>query len=112
MTPASWHVEEYRTTGGQAPVRTFLAGLPRTAKADAIALVKLVEGFGSELREPYSKSLGDGLFELRRRDVRIFYVFEPGRVMRLLGGMLKKQDRIPAAVLARMREYGRMRESG
>jgi hypothetical protein len=30
---------------------------------------------------------------------------EPGQIIRLLGGMVKKQDRIPADVLTRMRDY-------
>ena len=52
--------------------------------------------------ESHSKALGDGLFELRRDQVRLFYMFEPGHVIRLLGGMVKKQDRIPGEVLAQM----------
>jgi hypothetical protein len=32
-------------------------------------------------------------------------VFEPGQVIRLLDGMVKKQDRIPVDVLARVRGY-------
>jgi hypothetical protein len=50
-------------------------------------------------------ALGDGLFELRRNQVRLFYMFEPGQIIRLLGGMVKKQDRIPGDVLAQMRGY-------
>jgi hypothetical protein len=45
----------------------------------------------------------DGLFELRRNQVRLFYMFEPGQIIRLLGGMVKKQNRIPADVLGQMR---------
>ena len=75
------------------------------AKAEAIALIKLAETLGNKLREPRSKALGDGLFELRRNQVRLFYMFEPGQRIRLLGGMVKKQDRIPADVLAHMRDY-------
>lgn len=52
--------------GGGTPVRTFIAGLPLGAKAEAIALIKLAETLGNNLREPHSKALGDGLFELRR----------------------------------------------
>jgi hypothetical protein len=47
--------------------------------------VKLAKVLGNNLREPHSTSLGNGLFELRRNQVRIFYVFEPGRIVRLLG---------------------------
>lgn len=96
-------IEEYRTAAGETPVRTFIAGLPPDAKAEAIALIKLAETLGNKLREPHSKALGDGLFELRRNQVRLFYMFEPGQI--ILGGMVKKQDRIPADVLAQMRGY-------
>jgi phage-related protein len=101
----AWRIEEYRTAAGETPVRTFIAGLPPDVKAEAIALIKLAEPLGNNLREPHSKALGDGLFELRRNQVRLFYMFEPGQIIRLLGGMVKKQDRIPADVLAQMRGY-------
>jgi hypothetical protein len=100
-----WRIEEYRTAAGETPVRTFIAGLPPDAKAEAIALIKLAETLGNKLRGPHSKALGDGLFELRRNQVRLFYMFEPGQIIRLLGGMVKKQDRIPGDVLAQMRGY-------
>jgi hypothetical protein len=32
-------------------------------------------------------------------------MFEPGQIIRLLGGMVKKQDRIRADVLAHMRAF-------
>ena len=86
-------------------MRTLIAGLPPDARAEALALIKLAQTLGNKLREPQSKALGDGLFELRRNQVRLFYVFEPGQVIRLLGGMVKKRDRIPANILAQMRGY-------
>jgi phage-related protein len=101
----SWRIEEYRTPAGETPVRTLIAALSPDARAEAIALVKLAQMLGNKLREPQSKALGDGLFELRRNQVRLFYIFEPGQVIRLLGGMVKKRDRIPAEVLAQMRGY-------
>ncbi len=100
-----WRIDEYRTAAGETPVRTFIAGLPPDAKVEAVALIKLAEALGNKLREPHSKALGDGLFELRRNQVRLFYMFEPGQTIRLLGGMVKKQDRIPSDVLAQMRGY-------
>ncbi len=101
----AWRIEEYRTAAGETPVRIFIAGLPPDAKAEAVALIKLAETLGNKLREPHSKALGDGLSELRRTQDRLFYIFEPGQIIRLLGGMVKKQDRIPADVLAQMRSY-------
>jgi len=82
--PSKWTVEWYATATGDKP-----------------------------LRPPRSESLGGGLFELRAhpRPVRIFYVFQPGRRIIVLDGMVKKKDRIPADVLKRMRGYQRDVES-
>jgi hypothetical protein len=46
-----------------------------------------------------------GLFELRGHQVRIFYMFRPGRRIVLLDGIIKKQDAIPRDVVKRMRRY-------
>ena len=41
---------------------------------------------GPRWRRPQSGALGDGLFELRGKQVRLFYVFLPGRLIVLLDG--------------------------
>ncbi len=88
------------------PIRAFLDSLEKRDLADALALIKLAEARGNELREPHSKALGLGLYELRGKQVRIFYVFGPGRhVITLLSGIIKKQDRIPASALAQARRF-------
>lgn len=56
----AWRIEEHRTAAGETPVRTFIAGLPPDAKAEAIALIKLAEALGNKLREPHSKAPGTG----------------------------------------------------
>jgi hypothetical protein len=101
----AWRIEEYRTAAGETPVRTFIEGLQPEFKAAAIALIKLAEALGNKLREPHSKAFGEGLFELRRGQVRLFHAFEPGQIIRLLDGIVKKQDRVPADVLARVQSY-------
>lgn len=47
----------------------------------------------------------DNLFELRGHQVRIFYMFLPGRVIVMLDGIVKKQDEIPRQDLERIRHY-------
>jgi hypothetical protein len=47
--------------------------------------------------------LGNGLFELRGKQVRLFYVFVPGRLIVLLDGEVKKRNDIPPRTLARIR---------
>jgi hypothetical protein len=81
------------------PVREASALPALRAGLEAIALVKLLEEQGNLLRRPQPGALGDGLFELRGKQVRLSYLFLPGRVIVLLGGEIKKRDDIPAGTL-------------
>jgi hypothetical protein len=97
---AGWKVED---RGDR--VRNFIRGLTDDrAFVEAAALIKLVQERGNLLRKPRSEPLGDGLFELRGKQVRIFYVFRPGRRIVLLDGMIKKRGDIPSDVLAHLRQ--------
>ena len=104
---SEWTLEWYTTTGGSTPLQTFVERLIGRNKAEAIALIELLQKWGNQLRAPRSQALRNGLFELRGHEVRIFYIFQPGRQIVLLDGILKKQDRIPTAVLERVRQYQR-----
>ena len=95
----------YQTPGGNAPVDEYMAELEGTAATKAAALVRLLEALGHELRLPHSRSLGDGLHELRDvgTGVRLFYVLLPDNHAALLDGMTKKRDDIPDAMMKRLR---------
>ncbi|MDP2585681.1 MAG: type II toxin-antitoxin system RelE/ParE family toxin, partial [Candidatus Levybacteria bacterium] len=57
----------------------------------------LLRTFGNRLRMPYSKSLGNNLFELRvrgQREIRIFYTFYNGEAI-LLHAFIKKTQNTP-----------------
>ena len=101
----SWTIDEYLTANGENLVLAFLSGLSGKAKAEAIALLKLLQERGNLLSMPHSRPLGGRLFELRRNQVRIFFVFRPGHRITVLDGIIKKQDRIPSRVLDRVRRY-------
>jgi len=49
--------------------------------------------------------LGEGLFELRGKQIRIFYMFLPGRRVVLLDGEIKERGDIPPKTLKRLRGY-------
>ena len=98
-----WRVDAYKTRSGESLMRTFIEGLASRERDDAAALIKLVEERGNTLREPHSKPVERGLFELRRNQVRIFYTFRPGRRIVLFDGIVKKQDKIPPRVLEHLR---------
>jgi hypothetical protein len=110
-----WTVEWYTTPAGEKPLKAFLEDLEENEEnlASALSLLELLELRGNALRPPRSESLGGGLFELRAhpRPVRIFYIFEPGRRIVVLDGVVKKQDRIAGDVLRRIRSYQRDAES-
>ena len=100
---AGWRIQEHGKR-----VRDFISGLTDARALDeAAALIKLIAERGNLLREPRSEPLGDGLFELRGKQVRIFYVFRPGRRIVLLDGMIKKRDDIPRDILDHLRRLQR-----
>ena len=107
VAKTEWTVDDYTTASGESPIRAFLSGLQGRDKVEAFALVQLLAERGNTLRLPHSRSLGEGLCELRGNQVRIFYVFRPQRRIVLLDGMLKKRGDIPAAVLKRLRQLQR-----
>jgi phage-related protein len=98
-----WQIEEHR-----GALRNFFASLiDQRDYADAAALLELLSIHGNQLRPPQSKSIGEGLFELRGKQVRLFYVFRSGRRVVVLGGIVKKRSDIPRDVLDRMRRLAR-----
>ena len=80
------------TTG----IDKFLNGLEEVTRNKIAQLFDMLEMFGGEIGMPYSKSLGEGLFELRvsgKIPVRIIYCFYEGRAV-LLHAFTKKTYKI------------------
>lgn len=77
------------------------------AYTEAIVLMKMLRVHGNQLSLPHSKAIGDGLFELRGKQVRIFYVFRPGRRIVVLEAMIKKRGDIPSDLLKRLRRLNK-----
>src|SRR5687767_3409389 len=90
-----WTVVDFERTATDVPMETFRASLtdPRHIR-DTAALVLQLKARGNQLGEPKSAKVADGLYELRGFQVRIFYTFLPGRVIVLLYGVIKKQDKL------------------
>ena len=104
MAEKRWTIDEYVTEQGESLIRAFLSTLEGQDRIEAFALIQLARERGNMLRLPHSKQLGEGLHELRGKQVRLFYVFRPGQRLVLIEGMLKKRDDIPPAVLKRLRK--------
>lgn len=67
----------YDKKDGKVPVEEFLDSLSPKLLAKTLKDIDLLEKFGNNLREPFSKKLNDGIFELRTKQssdiTRIFY---------------------------------------
>ncbi len=59
--------EFYETDTGEKPAKDFLLSQDTKMRAKLFGLVDILEDYGNNLREPYSKPLNDGIFELRAK---------------------------------------------
>ncbi len=68
-------------------------------KAKVVADLHLLEEYGNMAREPLSKHLEDGIFEVRSKVgsdiVRILYFFDGKRIIIVTNGFVKKQSKTP-----------------
>lgn len=89
----------YDTEDGKCPVQDFLDSLEPKLLAKTLRTIDLLETNGHNLREPYSKYVGEGLFELRAKHgsniTRVLYFFIVGKKAVLTNGFIKKTDKIP-----------------
>ncbi len=95
--------------GDEIPVKEFLDSLDDKMRAKFLMEIKLLEEKGNQLREPYSKPLGDGIFELRAKvgtDIsRVLYFFYyQGRII-LTHGFIKKAQKTPPSEIEKAKKY-------
>ena len=94
----------FRQRDGSQPAVDFLKSLPIRDRAKALSMLELLERKGSQLREPYSKPLGDGIFELRiktsERAIRMLYFFAVGEKIIITNGLSKKTRKTPRRAIA------------
>ena len=102
-------VEYYELPNGDKPVKQFIDSLEIKMRAKALGSIDILAEFGNELREPYSKSMGDGLFELRIKfagDItRIFYFFFVKNKIILTNGFVKKTQKTPPSEIELAKKY-------
>jgi len=106
-------VEFYETEAGKWPVREFPDELKASDPDDFAAVVAGLAKLRNRQyrREPLSKALGDGLFELRhvgKLNTRILWFFMRDRRIVAVHGIRNKGQAIPARDLDMARE--RMRD--
>ena len=96
---AEFEVEFYETTDGDKPAKDFLISLDNKMRAKMASMISLLQENGYNLREPYSKHLSEGIFELRAKvgsDItRVMYFFYIDRRVILTNGFVKKTKKTP-----------------
>lgn len=104
-----FEVEFYAMENGEQPAREFLMSLDKKMRAKMVDMISILQDNGYELREPYSKHLSSGIFELRAKvgsDIsRVLYFFYAGGQIVLTNGFVKKTRQTPRKELEKAKRY-------
>lgn len=104
-----FEVEYYEKSDGTYPAEEFILSQDIKMQTKLFRLLELLELKGNELREPYSKFLSDGIFEIRaiqgNNITRVLYFFVIGKKIILTNGFVKKTQKTPESVIALAKKY-------
>ena len=105
----NYQVLFFEKDNGTAPAEDFINSLDDKMSAKVYRLLTMISNNGPDLREPYSKHLDDGIFELRAKvgtDIsRVLYFFFVGRKVILTNGFIKKTIKTPKSEIDRAKGY-------
>ncbi len=109
MAETPYKVRFYTGIDGAQPAKDFMVSLNYQMRAKMISMIQLLQDNGKDLREPYSKHLSDGIFELRAKwgsDItRVLYFFYIGNEIILTNGFVKKTQKTPPAEIDKAKRY-------
>ena len=101
-----YDVEYYENADGSRPAEDFILSQNAKMQAKIFAALELLEIKGPELREPFSRPLGDSLFAKQGSDIsRVLYFFMVGRKVILTNGFVKKTQKTPPREIDRTKRY-------
>ena len=102
-------VEYYEKEDGTFPAEEFILSLDSKMQAKMFRELDLLETFGNQLREPHSKPLGDGIYEIRAKvasDItRVLYFFVVNKKIILTNGFVKKTQKTPDNEISLDKKY-------
>lgn len=102
-------VEFYTNADGDKPAKSFILSLDKKMRAKILGIIDILEEKGNFLREPYTKHLDDGIFEIRGKvgsDIsRVLYFFYYGHKIILTNGFIKKTQKTPEQQIKLAKEY-------
>ena len=99
----------YDKPDGTEPAKEFILSLDKKMRTKMLRTVEMLQHNGTDLREPNSKPLGDGIFELRAKvgsDIsRVLYFFIVGHRIILTNGFIKKTSKTPPRAIEFAKRY-------
>ena len=99
----------YDLPDGSMPAQEFIDGLDIKMQAKMVRTIAFLQENGSDLREPYSEYLQDGILELRAKVgsniSRVMYFFYDGKKAVLTHGFIKKTQKTPRKEIERAIRY-------
>jgi len=99
----------YDLPDGTEPAKDFLDELDEKMFAKLIRAIGVLKAGGVMVREPYSKHLDDGIFEVRAQVgsniSRVLYFFFTGKQFVLTHGFIKKTQKTPPSEIEKAKKY-------
>lgn len=88
---------------GTCEAEEYLKGLSDKEKSKLMPLLQYTVQTGTLKNEQKFKSIGDGLFEFKGFQSRLFCFFEQGKIIILTHGCIKKRDKLDPAEVKKAR---------
>ena len=99
----------YEKENGEKPAAEFIRSTEKKMAARIVTDLKLLALEGPTAREPLSKHLEDGIFELRSKQgsniARVLYFFVVGKKIIVTNGFIKKTMKTPEAEKDKAKRY-------
>ncbi len=99
----NWHITFYNDKVEQATL-----SFPPGILANFLHIAEMIEKFGPALGLPYTKAIGEGLFEIRAKGKegigRSFFCTVKGKEIVILHSFIKKSQKTPKRELATARK--------
>ena len=99
----------YEKENGEQPAKEFMLSLDKKLRAKLADTIMILQDNGYELREPYSKHISEGIFELRAKQgsdiTRVMYFFYVDRHIILTNEFIKKTQKTPQSEIEKAKRY-------
>lgn len=106
---------EFFEHNNKIPAQEFILKQNKKVQAKILQKINLLEEYGNFLKEPNSKYLQQGIFELRIKErgnnYRVLYFFFIGNKIILTNGFFKKTQKTPKREIEKALAYKREYES-